>query len=258
MPYKTKGRRRQYKRRRLYKKGAKRSKGFKKAVQRIINKNAENKESFTNISNVTFNSGINSAADIQWVVPDMTQGSADNQRIGHQIRARYLTVRGYVASNLTYTTSNQCRLGIRIMIVQPKPYPSADSVYDNATTWQAGLLKKGGTTTNFTGVTSDLMAPINRDLITVYYDKVIYINTPYMITSEGSANTYNTVRFFSKKFKLRNKLLRYDVNNNSGLSPVNWNPVLICGYCHLDGSSPDTISQQIQVSYDSILNFQDI
>ena len=43
------------------------------------------------------------------------------------------------------------------------------------------IVKKGGTQTAFTGVVSDLYAPINNDAITTYYDKLIYIQNPILL-----------------------------------------------------------------------------
>ena len=47
------------------------------------------------------------------------------------------------------------------------------------------IVKKKGTQTAFTGVVSDLYAPINNDAITTYYDKLIYIQNPYIATNIG-------------------------------------------------------------------------
>mgnify|MGYP001206224923 CR=1 FL=1 len=239
------------------KKRSKVSKGLAKSIKKVMQRNAEKKQGFTGISAVAFNSGINSVADIQTLMPGMAQGVGDNARVGDNIRATSLTIRGFITSNLFFNTNAQCRLGIRMMIVQPKGCANYTSIVANATTWQAGLLKRGGTTVGFTGIVADLMTPINTDLITTYMDKVYYINTPYMQTAVGTAPTINSVKFFTKVFKLKNKLLRYDINENSGLTPTNFYPVLVMGYCHLDGSGPDTVSTQISLTYDSVLNYTD-
>jgi len=238
--------------------GRYKSKAFSKAVTSIIHKQAETKQIFTSINNVAFNSGINSSGDIQPILANVGQTVADNGRIGDQIRAQSLTIKGAINTNLTYQGYSQCRLGVRLMVVQPKSYGSLSSMQAYATTWMATLLKKGGTTTNFSGVMSDLWSPINTDAITKYFDKVFYVNTPYVATSVGDLSTYNSVKFFNKTFKLRNKLIKYDASIDSGVTPTNYNPVVLLGYVHLDGSSPDTLTTQVLLSYDAIMSYEDM
>jgi len=238
-------------------KSAKPSKAFAKKVQSIIHKDVETKSAFTSTTAIAFNSGINSAGDVQIIVPDVQNSTYDNGRIGDQTRGMKLRIKGILTSNLTYNTNSQCRLGVRVFIVQPKMYSNYDAINAYATTWMASLLKKGLSTVGFTGVINDLQADVNKDAITVYYDKVFYINTPYLVTSVGDASTYNTVRFINKTLNLRNKLLRYDSAFNSGKTPTNWNPVLLVGYVHLDGSGPDTVSAQVSMTTDCYLDYED-
>jgi len=238
-------------------KPSKPSKAFVKKVQSIIHKDVETKSAFTSTTAIAFNSGINSSGDIQIIVPDVQNSTYDNGRIGDQIRGMKLRIKGILTSNLTYNTNSQCRLGVRVFIVQPKMYSNYDAINANAAAWQGALLKKGLSTVGFTGVINDLQLDVNRDAITVYYDKVFYINTPYLVTSVGDATTYNSVRFINKTLNLRNKLLRYDSAFNSGKTPTNWNPVLLVGYVHLDGSGPDTISAQVSMTTDCYLDYED-
>jgi len=237
---------------------AKPSKAFAKKVQAVVHKDAETKSAFCSTTSVGFNSGINSGGDIQIIVPDIQNSTYDNGRIGDQIRGMKLRIKGILTSNLTYNTNSQCRLGVRVFIVQPKSYSNYDAINANATIWQATLLKKGLTTVGFTGVINDLQADVNKDAITVYYDKVFYINTPYLVSSVGDATTYNSVRFINKTLNLRNKLLRYDSAFNSGKTPTNWNPVMLVGYVHLDGSGPDTVSTQVSMTTDTYLDYEDV
>lgn len=233
------------------------SKAFKQAVQAVVSKNAETKSAFNQQYSINFNSGINSGGDALQLLPNITNGTGDNARIGDQIRGQVLRCKGFIASNLTYQSYSNCRLGVRVMVVQPKMYSDLTAITNNASTWMATLLKKGGTTTGFTGIVPDLMADINTDAITKYYDKVFYVNTPYVATSVGDLATYNSIKFFKFNLKLRNKLLKYDSSISSGLTPTNYNPVLLLGYVHLDGSSADTLTTQVTLSCDSYLDYED-
>lgn len=247
---------------RPYKKRAmKSSTRFTKAVQRIIHKDAETKQAFTNLVPTSFNSGISSLGDVIQVLPNVSQGTADNGRIGDQIRAQSLTVKGAVVwspSVGSFGTFANSRLGVRIFIVQPRNLTDYTSVNGAYSSWQNILLKKGGTTSAFTGQLSDLWAPINSDAIIKYYDKVFYLNGTYQSTAVGSTQLLGSTKIFSHTFKLRNKLLKYDNTIGSGITPVNYAPVMLIGYCHMDGSGPDTVSTAVVAMADMILNYEDM
>jgi len=237
-----------------------RSKAFTKAVQKIVHKDVETKQAYTAIASTGFNSGISGSGDNFRVMPNINQGTADNSRIGDQIRAQSITLKGALVYNPSlgsYGAYANARLAVRVMVVQPKNLTDYASVDGAAASWQNILLKKGGTTSPFTGVLNDLWAPINSDAITKYYDKVFYLQGTYQATAVGSSQLLGSTKFFRHTFKLRNKLLRYDTNIGSGLIPTNYAPTLIIGYAHMDGSSPDVASTAISVSYDSIVNYED-
>lgn len=233
------------------------SAAFAKKVRAVLHKNVETKEAYANINNVNFNSGINSAGDCQWLMPAISQGTADNARIGDQIRGQTLTIKGAITSSLSYTSGAASRIAVRMMVVTPKSYPQYDIAQAQSGTWMNTLLKKGGTTSAFVGNLQDLWAPINRDAITVYMDKVFYLNSPYVATSVGGLSVANSVKFFSKTFKLRNKLIKYDSSIGSGVMLTSYAPILLLGYAHLDASSPDTVSTQVYLNADTIFKYED-
>lgn len=246
------------------------SKSFTKAVQKIIHKDVETKQAFNSFPYTSFNSGINSSGDICRVLPTISKGVNDNNRIGDQIRAMKLTIRGHVLINQVPIVNGlptpNSRIAVRMMIVQPKQYSNYNDIVTSASVWLGYLLKEGGTSTSFDGNLQQLYAPINTDAITKYYDKVHYISIDplYQYGSLASTNTIvastgtaRSVKFFKKTIKFRNKLLRYDDNVASGTSPTQFNPVLIMGYAHLDGSSPDTVTTVVSMMYDSIVDYED-
>lgn len=257
-------------RRRTTRKAAKPSRSFVKKVQKIIHKDAETKQAYTSLGDslINFNSTINSANDMQLILPQIGQGSADNQRIGDEIRAQRLSVKGFInlAVDLTENTLPNRRVAVRMMVVSPKRFPNIDDAYTNWNSWYTSLLKKGGTQVAFTGLLSDLYAPINTDEITKYYDRVFYLSQDYWKTNVGTTtvssqsmmNISKTIKFFKFTMKLRNKKLRYDAGVSSNLRPTNFGPFLLLGYVHLDGSSPDVVTTQVGLSYDAILDYEDM
>lgn len=265
MPPKTKARRRSYKRRRLYKKGAKKTKRFTRAVQRIINKNAENKQALITYGPISYNSAINSSGDCTAIVPNISVGTGDNARIGDQLRCTSIQVKGAVVWNpntAAFNSYQSCRLCCRLMIVQPKAYNTLQDVINNAGTWTNYLLKTGGTTTGFQGNMADLWKAVNTDAITCYYDRKFYLTGTFgpSTTATSDIQLLGATKFFSKTMKFRGagKLLKYDSSVNSGIQPTMFAPVMILGYVYMNGASPTVLNTDVQLSFDSIFNYHDI
>jgi len=234
---------------------------FKKKVQAIINKNEEDKEAFTSLSTTGFNSGMNSSGDIMYIVPNVAQGVLENQRIGNQISAKSISVKGAIVwapSIGTFGTYANARLGVRIIICQPKAYNTYEAIFANFSTWQNTLLRRGGTTVAFTGIMADLWSPINTDAITKYHDKIYYLNGSYAATNAGYSQLLGSTKMFSYRKTWKNgKILKYDPSVNSGISATNFAPVMMLGYVHMDGSGPDTASTAVNFQWDSVFNYQD-
>lgn len=244
------------------------SKALTKAVQQIIHKDAESKQCFHSIDSVLFNSAMNTTGDMQRALPNCALGTTDYQRIGEQIRAQKLNIRGHFLLSTQNQGEANSRIAVRMMVVSPKNIAGYPDVSTN-TAWMQQLLRKGASTVAFTGLISDLYAPVNTDQITCYYDKVSYVTMPYIVytTTAGvtSVNTSTgvswdlskTTKFFNISLKVKNKLLKYD-ENYSSVQPTSYNPIVLIGYSHLNGSVPDVITTQVALSYDSILTYEDM
>nr|WAE42366.1 MAG: capsid protein [Cressdnaviricota sp.] len=243
------------------KKSSKPSKSFVKKVQKIIHKDTETKQAYHQQALTTFNSTISSDTEILKVIPSITNGANGNERVGEEIRAQKITVKGHMVLAIpTFNVSSNTRIAVRMFMVAPKYAQNyALGVYVG-TSWLQTLLRKGGATTAFTGIVSDLYAPVNTEAITCYYDKTFYLSVSNwnQATAVGGTtqDVRQTIKFFSKTFNLRNKLLRYD-DTLDPLSPMNFNPCILFGYVHLDGSSPDVLTTAVSMAYDSTLFFED-
>lgn len=240
---------------------------FTRDVKAVLSALAENKQAFHTTGNslVMFNSGIDAVGDMMQIVPAIAQGVGDSNRIGDQIRAKSLNIKGYVKLNLNDVPDSTKLPSVicRMMIVSLKTRPS----YIDATASSAPLatlLKKGGTTVGFTGLLSDIYAPINTDVFTVHHDTNFYLNQTFVNAIGASVPSQyvpqdisGTVKFFNFQVKCKNRLLRYDEDVGSGLYPANFGPMLLLGYSYLDGSSPDTISTNVGLQYDCTLTYED-
>lgn len=236
-------------------------------IKQIVRSITEKKQAYTTTGNslLMFNSGIDSIADCTQIMPSIAQSIYDNGRIGDQVRGVSLNIRGYVKLNIN-DTSDSTKLpnvAVRMMILSMKNKPTWTDVTSTATPLNT-LLKKGGTTTAFTGVLSDLHAPINRDVYTVHHDKKFYLRQDFINAIGASVpsqyvaqDVSRTVKFFNLRVPCK-KLLRYDEDVASGLYPVNFAPFLVLGYVYLDGtSSPDVVATNVGLSFDSMFTYTD-
>lgn len=240
---------------------------FTRNVKAVLSSLAEDKMAFTSSANalVMFNSAVDSAGDMIQILPGISQGTGDSNRIGDQIRAKSFNVKGYVKLNFNDVPDSLKLPNVicRLMVVSMKSRPSyIDAAASSATL--ATLLKKGGTTTGFGGLLSDIYAPINTDAFTVHHDEHFYLNQSFINAVGVSApsayitqDISKTVKFFNINIKCKNRLLRYDEDVGSNILPSNFGPMLLLGYSYLDGSSPDTLSTNVGLEYASTLAFED-
>jgi len=241
----------------------KKTQNFEKKVLQVIHKQQEDKEAYllTNESSlISFNSGINSAGDCLQLIPPMTNGTGNYQRIGDKVQLKSHVIKGYyrIVPNLAAGSYKFGNVMVRMLVVSLKSASNYDMITSDPTLTSklAGLLQKGGTTVGFTGQISDVMAPINRDLFTVHYDKVHNIKQDYVVTATGGI-TQDTLRMFNINLKVKSKVLKYSDDMSSGLLPTNYSPILLVGYSFADGSLPDTTSTNLQLYYESRIVFED-
>lgn len=240
---------------------------FARQVKKVVSSLAETKEVYVSSGNslIFYNSGIDSVGDFTQILPAVAQSLGDNGRIGDQIRGRSLNVKGYLrlVINEVNDSTKLPQVAVRMMIVSLKNKSNFGDVTSSATPLNT-LLKKGGTTTNFTGVLSDLNAPINRDVYTVHVDKKYYLKQDFLNVSGPSPPSQiisqdisKTIKFFNFNIKCK-KMMRFDNNITSGTYPTNFAPFMLLGYSYLDGSAPDTLSTNLGLNYSSTFSFEDM
>lgn len=238
-----------------------------RSIKEVVSSLTESKQAYTTSGNslVMFNSGIDSVGDMVQILPYISQGTADNNRIGDQIRAQNLNVKGYIKLNINEVNDSTKLPSViaRMMVVTMKTRPCFYDATGSPATL-ATLLKKGGTTVGFTGLLSDIYAPVNRDAFTVHYDKRFYLNQSY-VNATGpsppstilSQDIRNTIKFFNLNVKCKNRLLKYDEDVGSGILPSNFGPFLVLGYAYADGSAADTLSTNLGLQFDSTFTYED-
>lgn len=239
----------------------------KAIVQTEMKKDIEDKEAYSASNATFFNSGIDSSADMIRVFPNISKGTSENNRIGNEIMGKSLHIKGFVRllpqpTSGSVNVGKWSNVGVRLMILSLKPAQNYDSAILNAGLLN-NLLKKGGTTVAFTGAISDLFADINSDVFTKHYNKVYFMNQSYILQPSGAGNqsavavdVSKCVKFFNIKLDVKKKL-KYDDGTSSSQLPTNYGPFLVCGYSYMDGSSPDVLNTQVQVSWDVIFKYED-
>lgn len=241
---------------------------FVRNVKKVVHSMTQDKQAYTSTGDslIKFNSGIDSAGDMIQILPYLSPSLYDNGRIGEQITAKSLSVKGYLRFDINDATTDSTKYPsviARMMVVTMKTRPCFyDATGSSATL--ASLLKKGGTTVGFTGKLSDIYAPINRDVFTVHYDKRFYLNQSYLNATGPSPpstilsqDVKNSIKFFKFNVRCKNKILKYDEDVGSDLLPSNFGPFLVLGYAYADGSSADVVSTPLGLQFDSTLTYYD-
>jgi len=214
-----------------------------------------------------FNSTITGTiGDMLNVLPQIAEGTAQNQRIGHQIKPIKLIIRGFVNFfNPGANNIQACAVGARLFCYQDKATRSyTSSVFNNE------LLDIGGAGQAFIGNTIDYVLPHNNDQFTFYMDKKMKMYKPFGLMNTGSAiltagGTPDMISVGSGLFHpftitLTSKhlpaQLKYDPTESS-VWPVNFAPRLSLGYADLFNFSPDTLTTKVAMQFCSTLYYED-
>lgn len=240
---------------------------FNRKVKMVLSSLAENKQAYHTTGNslIKFNSGIDAVGDLVQILPSVSQGIGENQRIGNQIRSKNLNVRGYIKLDIN-DVADSTKLPhvlVRMMVISMKVSPS----YQDAQTLASKigtLLKKGGTTTGYSGLIQDQYAPINTDVFTVHHDYKFALKQDFVNVIGAAApsttipqDVSKTLKFFNFNVKCKNRLLRYDEDVGSDIYPSNFGPFLVLGYTYADGSAADVLDTKVGLCFDSVLTYED-
>lgn len=228
-----------------------------KTIKKIMAKDIETKTVVFNSSVTAFNQQINATGDCLRLMPQITNGTAENQKIGNVIKLQSLNVRGVLTFTLSQATAANTRIGVRMLILRPKKYNE----------WNVGALDFGtnytklleGTTTGFQGLVSQFNTPVNHDYFSVVMDKKFYMSQT-LINANNLASTdlTNTTKFVNFNVPYtRNKKLIYDQDDSVSES-TNFPYFMVLGYTKLDGSAADLpATAYLTFQYSATAKFED-
>lgn len=268
MVFKRNARRRSIRKRRTFrKKKTTVSPRIKSYVNRVIRRSEETKFASQQYALANFNSGINSSADLISLLPQISNGSGQNARIGTKIRPVRMEITGYVvyqtgAVGGANLGNNDARmLGARLFVYQDK---ATKSYTNNIYNYQ--LLDLGGTSIDFTGTALNWVSPHNKDQFTFFADRKMKIFKPHGLTNLTTTSASHALTsmdasmFHPFRIVLTQKqlpaVLHFD-ENDSAVYPTNFSPYIALGYCDLLNNSPDTISSQIAMEFVCTLYYKD-
>lgn len=240
---------------------------FTKAVKAVISSQIEDKTAFmsSGSSLIMCNSGISGSGDMQQVLPGIAQGSGSSNRIGDLIKGKRLKITGFVrlqpnTETLEYQQTTQVMVRLMILTIKIRNGALADAL--GASPNLAYLLKKGGTTSSFDGNLPDINAPINTDVFTVLAERKFYLSQSLLVQpgaagiSTMATDQRDAVKFFNINIPIK-KILRFDSGVSSGTQPTNFAPFLCVGYTFLSGGTPDTISTNVGLQYNTDFVYED-
>jgi len=208
-----------------------------------------------------FNSTITGPGECYALMPPITQGTDDFQRVGDRISGRTL----YISGHINYNSAFLDTIGVnnyvppstvRVMILSQKNIKSNQQLGLVDT---AHLLKDNvatGVARSYNGGMTDNLAPVNKDLFRVHLDKKIKMNCVYQ-SSDGTGSTGwvgQKTAYFRCAIKLPKTLYYDDLN---GDVPNNFAPFFCLGGVNDDGSSPYTLQTPYRVTFLSTAYFDD-
>lgn len=237
------------------------SKAVKKAVKTALRKESETK--FVSVKqDLSFNSSINAATECYPIMPAITQGDDDFERIGDKVRGRWLVLKGHIQYNAAYINTIGANnyvppSTVRVLVLSQRNIRSNAQVQTLADV--AHLLKDNvatGTGRAYVGTMTDNLAPINKDLFKVHLDRKVRMKAIYQTTDGTGTGSWVGLptHYFTCRIKLPATLYFDDTN---GGNPNNFAPFFCLGSVLDDGSSPYSVQTPYRVTWLSTAYFED-
>jgi len=264
------------------------------AITRVINRKAESKQAMFYGTAGTFpqtglfndrgfsqqNQFISSTtSDLKWLLPNVAEGVADNERIGEQITPTSLRINGLVKISLaTLTIPAPTDVYAVVYVLTHKVYKSYEALLGSpavppAVGFVGGnnfnqLLKNGeNATTNFSGNWWASKQPIADQYYNVIAKKIIRLRFAGLYTSGGQsvsiANSHDyqanwTVTLNKRHLPAHLKYPEASVTGTFNNAPQNFAPFMCVGYYNADGTNTATPQAVIESTYVSTLNYKDM
>lgn len=228
------------------------SKRFETSVKKIVHEELkeelEEKVAVIGFNDVTVstpsipNGNVSGSTNVTRIFPLISQGTGQyNERIGNEIRLKYLDIKmllNYALAELSTNQNEDSALGVRIMILRQKDQNSAVGIVED---FQGNKLLENGLTAltagpaQFTGETFNLCQKINREQFSVRYDKVHYLEANFRQASSGSTSVSQSffpprTKIISKRLTFGKRGLKLTYGDGVSTDPTNFPYILVLGY----------------------------
>lgn len=205
-----------------------------------------------------YGAGLNTGALLGYcpnvnIIPPVTQGTGDGQRVGNIIHPKKLTLRYTLRANSVQSINNFTAIPFlaRVIVFRHR--------YANDDNSQLLLLDSGNGSQNLGSTPDDWTKPYNRKEFEILYSKQFLmqpirneLTTP--ISSENVAN--GTKTFVSRVVSLPLKN-RYYVYNDTNTTPSNAGYYVAFAVCNTDGTVVNSSSTRMMVNCETLLQYTD-
>lgn len=246
---------RQYRRRPAKKKARPVSTAVKQYVKKSIHAQLENKVYIDYGANQTITNASAGTPTGKYLLPVVSQGTAQNQRVGNELTIRYASVSGYV-NLLPYSSITNPEPAVQLVkmwIVSGKRINSNNITQYDWSKW----FEVGATNAPFQGNTLDMLLSHNKDDFTVYATRSFKLGMSTDSKGSNPVNSYfdnspMTQKFYFNFTKSVRKKLKF--NDGSG-TPNNANMWIIFQAVNADGTT--TAINSCEFHYQTKIVYED-
>lgn len=205
---------------------------------------------------IQFSSSGTTPNGVQSVLPLITQGVGEGQRIGNSIRCKGLYIKGHITINWSTVAG-----GVSSNITTPEIYirmvilDQKDQVANGINS--TSILDQAGAGFSPNGTMQGMYLPVDKKEFNVYYDKVFKIKNPLFFPSSTTAYINPNVqctRTFSAKL-LGNKLWKY--GSNAATIPTSANPQILAFYIDPSNIARSNSLAVAEYSYVTTMYYED-
>lgn len=213
------------------------------------------------LNGITFNQTIG-IGDVYGIMPSIAQGTGVSERVGRQIRTRYMYVNLMLTCNPDGLNSNNPIL-YRIFILNWKGAKQESRLANVPIGNLLACNDDHGAATNlpYNGYPDAHMMPVNTDSFTVLKDIRGRFYPQDNLSQSVSADAHTIpLPQIVKQIRVRIKLpksLLFDYQSTLNDYPTNFAPFISCGWCYANGIALPSGSTKLMVTARSYLYFED-
>jgi len=237
---------------------------FKKAVKAVIMKTAEKKTiqlyeegiAIRNTDHGSFSSQIIPVSPMTGSL-NITQGVTQAGRVGNRIRLQNITIKGTMIPASYNASTNPAPQPTQVKLFF---FSAKDVAPGTVPTPNDDFFQLGGSTQGFTNSLTDMWAPVNKDLYTLYGSRTFKLgfadNSGTGITAGSQSFTNNDFKlncnFTVNLTKMMPRIVRYNDTSTVPLTRTLWMmpvPVFASGLAIGSGYTPANMTYILSATY---------